>query len=72
MNERIKELSKYRIEKAREDLKASKILYEAGSYAQSLNRSYYADFHAIRAITAFDKFDSKNTPVLSLFSIAVM
>lgn len=27
--------------------------------AQSVNRSYYAIFHAVRALLAFDKFDSK-------------
>jgi uncharacterized protein (UPF0332 family) len=59
MDERIIDLSKYRMEKAKSDLKASKLLFDAGLYSQSLNRSYYSIFHAVRALLAFDKFDSK-------------
>ncbi len=47
MEDKIQTLTKYRFEKAREDLKAS------------INRSYYAIFHAIRAVNAIDEFDSK-------------
>jgi hypothetical protein len=59
MEERIVNLAKYRIEKAETDLEAAKLLLANNLFAQSLNRSYYAIFHAARALLAFDKFDSK-------------
>ena len=54
MDDMIIELSKYRLEKAENDFEASKILLENGLFAQALNRSYYAIFHAARAILAFE------------------
>jgi uncharacterized protein (UPF0332 family) len=59
MDNMIVELVKYRIEKAKNDLQASRIMLENNLFAQSLNRSYYSIFHAVRAILAFEKFDSK-------------
>lgn len=53
------DLSKYRLEKSKEDLLSSKLLFENGFYKQSVNRSYYSIFHATRALLALDKFDSK-------------
>ena len=35
------------------------LLLNNNHFAQSLNRSYYAIFHAVRSLLAFDKFDSK-------------
>ena len=54
-----KELCKYRIEKAYDCLKTAKLLIEAKDYTSSANRSYYAMFHAIRAIMALDGEDRK-------------
>lgn len=45
-----KDLVLYRIEAAKEDLEAAKILREADSYKSANNRAYYAVFHAINAI----------------------
>lgn len=59
MNENLLDLSAYRLEKAGNDLESSIILPENGKLAQSANRSYYAIFHAVRALLALDKFDSK-------------
>lgn len=59
MNNMIIDLAKYRMEKAKSDLEASKILLENKLFAQSLNRSYYSIFHAVRSVLAFEKFDSK-------------
>ncbi len=42
------ELSNYRYERALEELKNAKEVFEAGSYKLALNRSYYAIFHAMR------------------------
>jgi len=57
-NDRI-ELSKYRLQKAREDFDNAAINLENDFVKGSINRSYYAIFHAIRAILALDLFDSK-------------
>ena len=59
MDNMILDLVKYRIRKGKNDLEASKIMLENNLYAQSLNRSYYSIFHAVRAILAFEQFDSK-------------
>ena len=52
------DLSKYRFERALEDLKTAEDNLNAGSYRASANRSYYAVFHALRSVTALDQFDS--------------
>jgi uncharacterized protein (UPF0332 family) len=52
-------LSKYRLEKAKEDLRAAEELFKIELYKQSMNRSYYAIFHAIRALLALDEVDFK-------------
>lgn len=59
MESSVKGLSKYRLERAREDLKIAKDLLETGDYRFSTNRSYYAIFHAMRAVHALGGFDSK-------------
>lgn len=45
-----KELSKHRLEQAKEDLKASKILYKEKLYKSANNRAYYSIFHSIKAV----------------------
>ena len=52
------DLSRYRLERAKDDLKTARDNFNEGSYRASVNRSYYAIFHALRAITALDQFDS--------------
>ena len=52
-------LSKVRLETAKECLRDSRILLESDSFKSSANRSYYAVFHAMRAVLVFDEFDSK-------------
>lgn len=59
MENKKKTLSDYRLKKAKEDLHTAKIMLENQKPAQSVNRSYYAIFHAVRALLAFDLFDSK-------------
>lgn len=59
MDNKLKELAKYRIEKAKSDLESSALMLQNAKFSQSLNRSYYAIFHAARSLLAFDKFDSK-------------
>ncbi len=68
MQDRIKDLVKYRLEGANEDLEAARILHEKEKYKQSCNRSYYAIFHSIRALIAIDKYDSKkHSGIISFF-----
>ena len=63
------ELSKYRLEKALEDLKSAEVLFQNNLYKQSINRSYYSIFHATRAILALDMFDSKkHSGVIAYFN----
>lgn len=52
-------LSKVRLETAKNCLSDAKVLIEHESYKSSANRSYYAVFHAMRAVLVFDEFDSK-------------
>ena len=59
MDIKIITLSQYRFEKAREDLEAATVNLNNGLIKASINRSYYAIFHAIRSVNALDEFDSK-------------
>ena len=62
------DLSLRRLEKASDCLNDSRNLIRSGGYKSSANRSYYAVFHAIRAVLAFDDFDSKkHSGVISEF-----
>lgn len=67
--EKIRVLSDYRLEKAKQDLETAKINFEHGMLAQSVNRSYYAAFHALRALLAYDVFDSRrHSSILGYFN----
>jgi uncharacterized protein (UPF0332 family) len=59
MEELRKDLYKYRLEKSKKDLEGARVLFNNKLYTQSINRSYYSIFHCVRALLAFDKFDSK-------------
>lgn len=62
-------ISKDRIQNAKENLECSKSLIKNNFYNFSVNRSYYAIFHAIRAVNALDDFDSsKHSGVISYFN----
>lgn len=52
-----------------EDLSSAKLLYEAKQFKSSINRSYYAIFHCLRAVLALDGFDSsKHSGIISNFN----
>ena len=53
------EYAKYRIERSKEDLDAAKAMFQTNRYRVANNRAYYSIFHAMRAVLAFDGFDSK-------------
>ncbi len=59
MLHREKDLSIHRLKKSREDLETAKVNFDNGFIKASINRSYYSIFHAIRAVNAINKFDSK-------------
>ena len=63
-----KELVRYRLEMARERLHSSEVLLQNRSYKDSIGRSYYAMFCAVRALLAVDGQDfSKHAGVISYF-----
>ncbi len=62
-------LSRYRLERAIEELETAKYDYEGKKYKAAINRSYYAIFHSIRAVNLLDSFDSsKHSYVIGHFN----
>lgn len=62
------ELIAYRLSSAREKLESARILLEAGQYKDSIGRSYYSIFSAVRAVLAKDNVDfSKHSGVIAYF-----
>ena len=58
----------YRLKMSEDKLVSAKLLYDAGQYKDSIGRSYYAIFSAIRAVLAKDKVDfSKHAGVIAYF-----
>lgn len=69
MESSLKELAGYRMERAKEMLSAAEGNLEIGQYKTSLNRSYYAIFHAMRAMNILKGFDSsKHSGVIAYFN----
>lgn len=65
----LKELAEYRMERAKEMLAAAEGNLEIKQYKTSLNRSYYAVFHAMRALNILKGFDSsKHSGVIAYFN----
>lgn len=54
-----KELSKHRLEKAKEELEDAELLYKNERYKSANNRAYYSIFHSIRAVLALEEIDFK-------------
>lgn len=62
------DLVRYRLESAQERLESAKILLDAGKFKDSIGRSYYAIFTAVKAVLATEKVDfSKHAGVISYF-----
>ena len=62
------ELVKYRLESAKEKLTSAEILFQAGQYKDSIGRSYYAIFTAVRAVLAERRVDfARHAGVISYF-----
>lgn len=63
------DLAHYRIETAKEDLEAAKLLLEANEYRGANNRAYYAIYHAISAVHALNgKAYKRHKDALSNFN----
>ena len=63
------DLSRYRFDNALDDLDTARALLKVQKYKASVNRSYYAIFHALRAVTALDDFDSgKHSGIIAYFN----
>ena len=62
------DLARYRLEKAINCIKVAKLNLDNNYLADSANRSYYAIFHAARAVLALDGVDRKrHSGVISYF-----
>lgn len=55
----VKALSEVRLIHAEECLDTAKKILALGDYKSAVNRSYYAVFHAMRAVLALDSIDKK-------------
>ena len=61
-------LAKYRLQKAYDDLVAARLNYGHGLMDAAANRSYYAIFHAARAVLALTGTDyKKHSGVIAFF-----
>ena len=70
MESSVVDLSMYRLQRSKENLKDAWILLDAQSYKSSVNRSYYSIFHCLRAVTALDGFDSsKHSGIIAFFNM---
>lgn len=70
MNAKIsKDLSKHRLEQAKENIEEAKILYGANKFKGANNRAYYSIFHSIKAVLALEPVDfKKHKDVLAYFN----
>ena len=59
MDERQSDLSKYRIQEAKDSLRVAERCLSDGFYKDSINRSYYAAFYCIKAVLALGTVDFK-------------
>ena len=63
-----KDLSKYRLEQAKQCIKSAEVLYGIDDYKGAANCSYYSIFHARRSVLALAATDfKKHWAVISYF-----
>ena len=68
MDEKKKNLCRYRLEKAEKCLASAKALVQLEDYCGAANRSYYTIFHCIRGLLALEGVDfSKHSGVIAYF-----
>jgi uncharacterized protein (UPF0332 family) len=69
MEKRQHDLCRYRLDKAKDDFGVAKSNLENKNFSQSINRSYYSMFHAVRALLALESYDSrKHSGIISYFA----
>ena len=68
----MRELTKYRLNRAMEFLSALKIMLENNCYKDSINRSYYAIFTTIRALLSENEIDLKKIPQLAVIFVRII
>ncbi len=62
------DLSKYRLQLAKDKNDAAIILYNEGKYLDAVNRAYYSIFSSIRAVLALEAVDfKKHSGIISYF-----
>ena len=70
MTEPLREIVKYRLDRAKETLEDAKYLADANRWKSCVNRLYYACFYAASALLAqHGMSSSKHSGVLSLFNL---
>ena len=69
MNEKAADLYIYRMETAKETLDTAKLCMEHKRFKDTINRSYYAAFYAVKAVLALEETDFKrHKDVISYFN----
>ncbi len=69
MDDMNRSMAVYRLEKAKTDIRSVRSSLENGFYETSANRSYYAIFHAARAVLVADgQSFSKHSGVIAFFN----
>ena len=62
------DLVKYRLDSSKERLESAQILLDAGKYKDSIGRSYYAIFTAVKSVLAKERIDfAKHAGMISYF-----
>ncbi|MBP5592268.1 HEPN domain-containing protein [bacterium] len=70
ISQQAKDLSIYRLERAKEDRTAAENNLGLKDLRTAVNRAYYAIFHALRAVLALDEYDSKkHSGIISEFRL---
>ena len=68
MDDRRTELVKYRLDKALKNISIADVCVREEDYETAANRSYYAVFHAMRAVLAYDDIQkTKHSGIISEF-----
>jgi len=66
----MKELIRYRLNKSKETLKDSKILFDQGSLFSAVNRLYYSVFYSVTAVLLKKGISSsKHSGIMGLFNV---
>ena len=69
VNEKAADLYIYRMETAKETLDTAKLCMEHKRFKDTINRSYYAAFYAVKAVLALEETDFKrHKDVISYFN----